>query len=102
MNILALRAKADRGWCSGTRADSPKFLFFRYLNINSNKGRSKGFPPKPEPLRDRANYIHTIITFFINLYAAIRHQQESYNRFFDKNDAILSFYSIGYINTSIL
>nr|VFK64623.1 MAG: Ribonuclease toxin, BrnT, of type II toxin-antitoxin system [Candidatus Kentron sp. TUN] len=32
-NMLALRAKADRGWDSDTRTNSPKFLFFRYLNI---------------------------------------------------------------------
>nr|VFK58362.1 MAG: hypothetical protein BECKTUN1418E_GA0071001_10493 [Candidatus Kentron sp. TUN]VFK62120.1 MAG: hypothetical protein BECKTUN1418D_GA0071000_11684 [Candidatus Kentron sp. TUN] len=30
-NMLTLRAKADRGWNPGTRTDSPKFLFFRYL-----------------------------------------------------------------------
>nr|VFK54829.1 MAG: Putative transposase, YhgA-like [Candidatus Kentron sp. TUN]VFK59951.1 MAG: Putative transposase, YhgA-like [Candidatus Kentron sp. TUN] len=30
-NMLALRAKADRGWDSDTRTNSPKFLFFRYL-----------------------------------------------------------------------
>nr|VFK60456.1 MAG: hypothetical protein BECKTUN1418F_GA0071002_12144 [Candidatus Kentron sp. TUN]VFK69768.1 MAG: hypothetical protein BECKTUN1418E_GA0071001_12125 [Candidatus Kentron sp. TUN] len=39
--MLALRAKADRGWNPGTRTDSPKFLFFRYLNISALRAETQ-------------------------------------------------------------
>nr|VFK54100.1 MAG: hypothetical protein BECKTUN1418F_GA0071002_103714 [Candidatus Kentron sp. TUN]VFK56119.1 MAG: hypothetical protein BECKTUN1418E_GA0071001_103714 [Candidatus Kentron sp. TUN]VFK56833.1 MAG: hypothetical protein BECKTUN1418D_GA0071000_105314 [Candidatus Kentron sp. TUN] len=40
-HISALRHKTDRGWGPGTRTDSPKFLFFRYLKKGGEFRRTR-------------------------------------------------------------
>ena len=44
--MLALRAKIEEGWALISRPGFSEFLFFRYVNKNSEKigARARGFP----------------------------------------------------------